>query len=325
MITHWDDAPTLRRETGGFVAGTWTLLGEHSVSIGLRRIRIDPGRFSTPAHVHGAEEELHYILGGHGLSWQAGETYEVAAGDLLVHLGGAEPHTLHAGEDGLDVLAFGQRVRDEALVLPRAGVLWAQRPGHWVELAGGPTPWEREAAAGPPELPPPSLRPSRIANLRDCPPREVAHGDSQLVVRDLGRAAGSRTTGLRHQVVAPGKLGWPPHCHSAEEELLVVLEGEGELLLGDERRDVEIGGGRRRPAGVERIPVRRGHVVARPPATRVPHAFRAGPGGLTYLAYGTRDPNDIGYYPRSQKVYLRGIGVMARLDQLEYWDGEPDA
>ena len=44
---------------------------------------------------------------------------------------------------------------------------------------------------------------------------------------------------------------------------------------------------------------------------------------LVYLAYGTREPNDIAYYPRSGKVTLRGIGVMGRIEPLDYWDGEP--
>ena len=73
----------------------------------------------------------------------------------------------------------------------------------------------------------------------------------------------------------------------------------------------------------ETIPVRRGHVVVRPPATRISHSFRAGDDGLTYLVYGTREPNDMCYYPRSNKVFLRGLGVIARLEQLEYGDGEP--
>ena len=29
------------------------------------------------------------------------------------------------------------------------------------------------------------------------------------------------------------------------------------------------------------------------------------------------------YYPRSNKVFLRGLGVSARLEYLEYGDGEP--
>jgi uncharacterized cupin superfamily protein len=44
---------------------------------------------------------------------------------------------------------------------------------------------------------------------------------------------------------------------------------------------------------------------------------------MTYLAYGTREPNDIVWYPRSNKVYFRGVGLMARLEHLDYDDGEP--
>ena len=74
----------------------------------------------------------------------------------------------------------------------------------------------------------------------------------------------------------------------------------------------------------EERPVRAGHVISRPPATRIGHSLRAGPEGLTYLAYGTREPNDICYYPRSNKVFLRGVGLIARLEPLDYGDGEPE-
>ena len=44
---------------------------------------------------------------------------------------------------------------------------------------------------------------------------------------------------------------------------------------------------------------------------------------MTVLMYGTRDPNDVCYYPRSGKVYFTGLGVIARLGEpLDYWDGE---
>ena len=45
---------------------------------------------------------------------------------------------------------------------------------------------------------------------------------------------------------------------------------------------------------------------------------------MTYLAYGTREPNDIAYYPRSDKVNFRGIGLITRLERLDYWEGEPE-
>ena len=63
-------------------------------------------------------------------------------------------------------------------------------------------------------------------------------------------------------------------------------------------------------------------MISRPPGTGVSHAFVAGPEGLTYLAYGTRKPNDICYYPRSNKVFFRGIRLIARVERLDYWDGE---
>jgi len=52
----------------------------------------------------------------------------------------------------------------------------------------------------------------------------------------------------------------------------------------------------------------------------VPHAFR---GPITLLTYGTREPNDICYYPRSNKVGFWGVGVVARIESIDYWDGEP--
>ena len=72
----------------------------------------------------------------------------------------------------------------------------------------------------------------------------------------------------------------------------------------------------------EETPVGQGHVVSRPPGTGVSHMFRAGEGGLTYLAYGTREPSDVCYYPRSNKILFRGVNLVARLERLDYWDGE---
>ncbi len=54
-------------------------------NVGLNRLRFEPGRRPTPAHDHGAEEEIFYVLAGSGLSWRAGETHEVRAGDCLVY------------------------------------------------------------------------------------------------------------------------------------------------------------------------------------------------------------------------------------------------
>ena len=174
-------------------------------------------------------------------------------------------------------------------------------------------PWKREAAAGPPEVGELGARPSHVVNVEDVEPTTRAGATVARSVRDLGRAAGSFATGIRLFDVVPGRLHAAPHCHSAEEEIFVVTEGDGTLELWR-------GAGADRPE--EELPVRRGSVVARPAGSGVAHAFRAGPDGLQVLAYGTRDPRDITFYPRSAKVSLRGIGVIGRLDVLDYWDGE---
>ena len=61
----------------------------------------------------------------------------------------------------------------------------------------------------------------------------------------------------------------------------------------------------------------------RPASSGIAHGIRAGAPGLTYLAYGTRNANDVCYYTRSNKIYFRGLGLIARLDDLDFDDGEP--
>ena len=68
--------------------------------------------------------------------------------------------------------------------------------------------------------------------------------------------------------------------------------------------------------------VRPGSVVSCPAGTGFGHQFRAGYGRLTCLAYGTREPGDVCYYPRSNKISFRGVKVIGRIEQLGYWDDE---
>ena len=270
-LTHFDEAPSRQFEIG-HLRGRWTGLGEAAgcVDVGVRRLEIPAGGWSTPAHEHGREEEIFYVL------------------------------------------AFGPRHYDESVWFPRLSLAFAGRGA--VEAAdrspgGVPIQFAREAELGPPELPddsgPPEPRPPTIVNVRDVPAEPLERPRVVRVRRNLGRAAGSVTTGLQHAEVAPGKENTAQHCHSLEEEIFVILEGDGVLMLGEEE-----------------TPVAPGNVISRPAGTGVAHMLRAGESGLKYLAYGTRDPGDVCYYPRSNKVSFRGVGVIARLERLEYWDGE---
>jgi uncharacterized cupin superfamily protein len=302
-LVHSDDVEPRRKEVGhlavfmrdlGSPAGT--------VSVGVTRWEVDPGKWSTPVHAELIEEEIFYVLGGSGLAWIDGETFEVGPGDCMVYNAAEEAHTHKAGPDGLDMLAFGMRAYNTGTLLPRAGTV--RMDPATVDASSDPRhPWERESAAGEPEVGEISSRPPNIVHFSEATRLDVRAS----IDRDLGRSGGSERTGLCHVEVAPGKQGAPHHCHSAEEEIFVILEGGGTLRLGDEQ-----------------APIRAGHILGRPPGTRVAHSFRAGDEGMTYLAYGTREPNDIAYYPDSDKVNFRGIGLITRLERLDYWDGEPE-
>ncbi|MBV8478868.1 MAG: cupin domain-containing protein [Actinobacteria bacterium] len=309
-VVHWDEVESRRSHMRG-AGGDWRFLGEAagSVGVGVNRVLLGPGEVSTPAHVHGADEETFFILGGDGLSWQDGQTYEVRAGDCIVHPPRGAAHTIRAGQHGLDFLVYGPRNRIAGSYLPRVGVYWLWPT--WADVGKPPHPYERDQHL---EWPDPSPRPESIVNVDDV---DVQFGGRS---RRLSAAAGAKLTGLNLVTLPVGEEGAPPHCHTAEEELFVVLAGEGELELWAPPDPQH-----RFPADpVERHPVGAGHVVSRPPGTRIPHSFRAGPNGLTYLAYGTRDSNDVCWYPRSNKVYFRGLGVITRMELLDYFDGEPD-
>lgn len=308
-ITHFDQARSRTYEIG-HIRGRWSYLGETagSVGIGVRRIEVPAGGWSTPAHDHGREEEIFYVLSGRGIAWHRGETAAVAGGDCIVFRPRRGGHTFHAVED-LDLLAFGPRHHDESPSFPRLGLSFA---GHRLAetqpgvIDGVPAQFVREAEIGPPELgDEPGPRFPYIANIDDVEPVVVTRPRIARTRRNLGVAVGSVSTGLQHVEVVPGKLSAPLHCHSLEEELFVVLAGSGLLLLDEQETAVAPG-----------------HVIARPSGTGVSHTFRAGADGLRYLAYGTREPGDMCYYPTSRKVSFGGLDVIVRVEPLDYWDGE---
>jgi uncharacterized cupin superfamily protein len=307
-ITDFDEAPS-REYALGHLRGRWTMLGNAAGcdAVGVRRIELPAGGWSTPVHDHGRAEEIFYVLSGTGVSWHDGATAPIGAGDCIVYHPRAGGHSLYA-DTGLDVLAFGHREFDESLQLPRLGLSMLGR--HGVESIpppadGTPLQHVREAELGPPDLGHPGTRPKTIVNLADVGPERVERPRVARVRRNLGRAAGSRRTGLQHVVVDPGRWATPQHCHSLEEEIFVILGGAGVLVLGGEE-----------------TPVGPGHVVARPAGTGLDHAFRAET-ELTFLAYGTREPGDICFYPRSQKIAFWGVDVIARVQRIEdYWEGE---
>jgi uncharacterized cupin superfamily protein len=309
MLCNWDEVERERRDVGE-MRSWWRDLGgaAGSTAIGVQRVEVDPGARIGPVHVHGAEEEIFFVLGGSGLAWIDGEVHEIGPNDTIVYLAGGPAHTLIAGDDGLDVLCFGENADPPLVHLPRAGVL--RRGGFWTMAGVEPGPLEREAAAGPLELPEPSPRPKWIVALDDAPVDVDGKGEFAWTEHYCSHAAGSRRTGMRHSVIPAGKATCPPHWHSGEHELFVILDGTGTLLLYDNRGDI-----------AEEHPIRAGSVVSRPAASGFAHMFRAGDGDMTMLLYGQRSGNEVIFYPRSKKAFVGQ--VMVRFETVDdYWDGE---
>ena len=123
-----------------------------------------------------------------------------------------------------------------------------------------------------------------------------------------GTAAAKLGAGL--DILAPGMRSCPYHYHLAQEEMFVILEGQGSL----------------RVAG-EMLPVRAGDVVFIPPGPAHPHQFINTSGApMKYLSISTQERPELCVYPDSDKIgaFAKDHSVMLRRGtSLDYWDGEP--
>ena len=96
----------------------------------------------------------------------------------------------------------------------------------------------------------------------------------------------ARKLGAGVDVLAPGKRSCPYHLHHAQEEMFVILEGQGTL----------------RVAG-EMLPVRAGDVVFIPPGPEYPHQFiNTSDAPMRYLSISTQERPELCEYPDSGKV-----------------------
>ena len=116
--------------------------------------------------------------------------------------------------------------------------------------------------------------------------------------------------GAGFDILAAGKRSFPYHYHLAQEEMFVILEGQGSL----------------RVAG-QMLPVRAGDVVVIPPGPEYPHQFvNTSEAPMKYLSISTQERPELCVYPDSDKIgaFAKGHRYIQRRDSsLDYWDGEP--
>jgi uncharacterized cupin superfamily protein len=100
---------------------------------------------------------------------------------------------------------------------------------------------------------------------------------------------GAKKLGYNLTVLPPGKVQCPFHCHHGEEEMFLIIEGEGELRFGDKRYSI-----------------RKHDVIACPPGgPEVAHQIiNTGKTTMRYLALSTLSEVDTCEYPDSQKILI---------------------
>jgi uncharacterized cupin superfamily protein len=125
---------------------------------------------------------------------------------------------------------------------------------------------------------------------------------------------GARNLGYNITVLAPGKAAFPKHSHRVNEEMFFILDGSGELRLGDATH-----------------PVRAGDVIACPPGgpDTAHQLINTGRDELRFLAVSTMMFPEICEYPDSGKLNaITGSGpddfrhIARHGESLDYWDGE---
>lgn len=155
-----------------------------------------------------------------------------------------------------------------------------------------------------------------IANLDDVAFDDVEEDGLYTSRRArFSDAIGGRNLGYNLTVLPPGKAQCPFHSHHGEEEMFLILEGEGELRFGEERH-----------------PIRKHDVIACPPGgPEVAHQIiNTGTETMRYLAVSTRVPLDSCEYPDSGKISIvAGNGNVTTLWKMfrsettvDYYDRE---
>ena len=118
----------------------------------------------------------------------------------------------------------------------------------------------------------------------------------------------ARKLGAGIDSLAPGQRGCPYHFHHAQEEMFVILDGQGTL----------------RVAGAL-LALRAGDVVFIPPGPDYPHQIiNTSAAPMKYLSISTQERPDVCEYPDSDKINVSGTGqVHLRSAAVDYWHGEP--
>lgn len=141
------------------------------------------------------------------------------------------------------------------------------------------------------------------------------HGKFKASYAPISEAIGAKKLGYNLTVVPPGGRVCPYHNHRINEEMFLILEGEGTLRFGPES-----------------YKVKKHDIIACPPGNRdVAHQLiNSSDCDLKFLAVSTAEPGEICEYPDSNKVGVyvgksmkRDFREIFKIDQsVDYFEGE---
>lgn len=157
-----------------------------------------------------------------------------------------------------------------------------------------------------------------LINEADVEWSELEHGETRFKRKQLAEAAGGEMLGCSLYELPAGHKSWPYHYHTANEEAIYVLRGEGSIRLDGESHDLTAG-----------------DYVALPANESGAHrVINDSEETLRYLAISTMEEPDLTVYPDSGKmgVYAGSPpggrkertleGYYDIDDDVDYWEGE---
>lgn len=159
-----------------------------------------------------------------------------------------------------------------------------------------------------------------LVSLGDLPLQDWQQGEFyRCADSSFGKMLGLKGLGISYNEVPAGKSGCPFHNHHQEEELFVILEGEGTYRFGDQKHPFKAGDVLGAPNGGQET----AHQI-----------INTGANLLKYLAIANNHDTEVCGYPDSGKFQvtsctsenkrLRHCGREGE-NHIDYWDGEPGA
>lgn len=164
----------------------------------------------------------------------------------------------------------------------------------------------------------------QIVNINDLELQEFGKGERfKAHFGRISPMVGAKSLGYNLTVVPAGKTAFPYHNHNILEEMFFVIEGRGEVRLGNDR-----------------FPIKAGDVIACPaggPET-AHQIINNSDKTLKYLAVSNEVLSDVCEYPDSGKIGLyskpntgengaeRMFRYLIKGDHItDYWDGEAES